>query len=266
MNDHDVDDVAFLTGVNHYQSQNGIHKRSLYEHNGVAVCSQNRALIIASVVLSILFLSSLIIAYVGPQNDCPCIGEKPVFLQDEDLNGAKRPVIPIATSGEVFPWNNVRLPTSTGMPRPKTSGVSSANIPTILSTSSHKYGNAETKDFWSVLSKHSNHSINVKAIMDTWSRQMGFPVIRISRITPQHSSNSSTTPAPPPMIEYSATQTRFLLTNEPYGRNDSKLLLPRSPYDYKWYVPLSYYTDQTGYKEQEIVWMNMTDAHKSKYL
>lgn len=43
--------------------------------------------------------------------DCPCIGEKPVFLQDEDLNGAKRPVIPIATSGEVFPWNNVRLPT-----------------------------------------------------------------------------------------------------------------------------------------------------------
>ncbi|XP_017303049.1 leucyl-cystinyl aminopeptidase-like, partial [Diaphorina citri] len=111
MNDHDVDDVAFLTGVNHYQSQNGIHKRSLYEHNGVAVCSQNRALIIASVVLSILFLSSLIIAYVGPQNDCPCIGEKPVFLQDEDLNGAKRPVIPIATSGEVFPWNNVRLPT-----------------------------------------------------------------------------------------------------------------------------------------------------------
>lgn len=49
-------------------SQNGIHKRSLYEHNGVAVCSQNRALIIASVVLAILFLSSLIIAYVGPQN------------------------------------------------------------------------------------------------------------------------------------------------------------------------------------------------------
>ncbi|KAI5740215.1 hypothetical protein M8J76_001759 [Diaphorina citri] len=651
MNDHDVDDVAFLTGVNHYQSQNGIHKRSLYEHNGVAVCSQNRALIIASVVLSILFLSSLIIAYVGPQNDCPCIGEKPVFLQDEDLNGAKRPVIPIATSGEVFPWNNVRLPTfahplryvinihpnlttldvkgqvsidfqvekdfnyivfhaknltitektlidrknhntkiqvvkmleysagqqvyiefkenlrkktnytlilryytrlnqdmegfylssyttrdgkkkylatthfeptyarsafpcfdepqfkarfkmsifrdrfhislfnmpitstddvgfymGTGLlrddfqesvemstylvafvvcdyqaitdvtakgvsvsvyappdllpqakfalntsthmmdfyeeffgvpyPLPKQDLIAIPDFGTgamenwglityretsilydeqetsasghnwvavvvahelahqwfgnlvtmrwwndlwlsegfasfleyygvdhvmpgwnmmdqfildktqqalgldALSTShpisvtvhdpveieaifdtisyskgaailymlekflgqgtlraglndylnTHKYGNAETKDFWSVLSKHSNHSINVKAIMDTWSRQMGFPVIRISRITPQHSSNSSTTPAPPPMIEYSATQSRFLLTNEPYGRNDSKLLLPRSPYDYKWYVPLSYYTDQTGYKEQEIVWMNMTDV------
>lgn len=44
-------------------------------------------------------------------SDCPCIGEKPVFLQDEDLNGAKRPVIPIAITGEVFPWNNVRLPT-----------------------------------------------------------------------------------------------------------------------------------------------------------
>lgn len=49
-------------------SQTGIHKRSVYEHNGVAVCSQKRALCIATVVLSILFVVSLIIAYAGPQS------------------------------------------------------------------------------------------------------------------------------------------------------------------------------------------------------
>ncbi|XKL69322.1 hypothetical protein PGB90_007091 [Kerria lacca] len=114
MNDHDVDDVAFLTSVNHYRtngSQSGIHKRSLYEHGGVAICSQRKALIIAFIFLSVLFLASLIIAYFGPQNDCPCIGMKPMFLTEENGVNASRTVIPIATNGEIFPWNNLRLPT-----------------------------------------------------------------------------------------------------------------------------------------------------------
>lgn len=49
-------------------SATGIHKQSLYEHNGVAVCSQRRALIIASTVFAILFAIAIIIAYAGPQN------------------------------------------------------------------------------------------------------------------------------------------------------------------------------------------------------
>lgn len=48
-------------------SQTGIHKRSVYEHNGVAVCSQKRALFIATIVMAILFTISLILAYAGPQ-------------------------------------------------------------------------------------------------------------------------------------------------------------------------------------------------------
>ncbi|KAK9509379.1 hypothetical protein O3M35_006710 [Rhynocoris fuscipes] len=50
------------------ESQNGMHKRTVYEHNRVAMCSQKRALIVATVVLSILFTISLIIAYAGPQS------------------------------------------------------------------------------------------------------------------------------------------------------------------------------------------------------
>ncbi|XP_046689288.1 LOW QUALITY PROTEIN: endoplasmic reticulum aminopeptidase 2-like [Homalodisca vitripennis] len=106
MSEQDVDDVAFLTG----DSQTGIHKRSVYEHNGVAVCSQKRALCIATVVMAILFTISLIIAYAGPQAECPCAGEKPASLDGEDEEGVRN-VIPIATNGEIFPWNNPRLPT-----------------------------------------------------------------------------------------------------------------------------------------------------------
>jgi glutamyl aminopeptidase len=44
------------------------NKRSLYERNGVAVCSQKRALAIAAAVFASLFTISLIIAFAGPQN------------------------------------------------------------------------------------------------------------------------------------------------------------------------------------------------------
>jgi len=43
--------------------------------------------------------------------DCPCIGDKPVFLPDDDGVNRSRSIIPIATNGDIFPWNNVRLPT-----------------------------------------------------------------------------------------------------------------------------------------------------------
>ncbi|XP_023702695.1 endoplasmic reticulum aminopeptidase 1 isoform X2 [Cryptotermes secundus] len=106
MSDQDVDDVAFLTG----DSQTGINKRSLYEHNGVAVCSQKRAMFIATIVFATLFVISLIIAYAGPQNECPCAGEKPHDLGEETLSNSTGQAVPLATNGEVFPWNNVRLP------------------------------------------------------------------------------------------------------------------------------------------------------------
>ena len=36
---------------------------------------------------------------------------KPLFLTEEDGVNASRSIIPIATNGEIFPWNNLRLPT-----------------------------------------------------------------------------------------------------------------------------------------------------------
>lgn len=53
-------------------------------------------------------------------------------------------------------------------------------------------------------------------------------------------------------------QSRFLLTSQIASK--VKHRAAPSQYDYKWYVPLSFYTDITSYREQEVVWMNMTDG------
>lgn len=76
--------------------------------------------------------------------------------------------------------------------------------------------------------------------MDTWTRQMGFPLISVSQ-------DGST---------ITANQTRFLMTHDQY--NTSSLEEPKSSYGYKWYVPLSFYTNLQ--EEEDMIWMNMTDG------
>lgn len=56
--------VVFFTG----DANSNLHKRNIYEQNGAAVCSQKRALCIATVVFASLFATSLVIAYAGPHN------------------------------------------------------------------------------------------------------------------------------------------------------------------------------------------------------
>lgn len=96
MTEQDVDDVAFLTGTNHSvsapithsicqssplihnpcdaggvvgnESNAGTTKKSLYENHGVAACSHNRALCIATIVFALLFTIAIIIAFTGPQS------------------------------------------------------------------------------------------------------------------------------------------------------------------------------------------------------
>lgn len=42
--------------------------------------------------------------------DCPCAGERPASLDGDDDEYVQN-VTPYATNGEIFPWNNPRLPT-----------------------------------------------------------------------------------------------------------------------------------------------------------
>lgn len=43
-----------------------------------------------------------------------------------------------------------------------------------------KYNNAETKDLWSHLQRFSKE-INISRVMDTWTRQMGYPVLTVEQ-------------------------------------------------------------------------------------
>lgn len=77
--------------------------------------------------------------------------------------------------------------------------------------------------------------------METWTQQMGFPLITISR-----EGN-----------EIIATQERFLLTAE--NTNTTIRQMPKSKFEYKWYVPLTFITDNDT-DPVNTVWMNMTDV------
>jgi len=77
--------------------------------------------------------------------------------------------------------------------------------------------------------------------MDTWTLQMGFPIIRVSL-----ENNNRTV---------RAVQERFLLNPQDNITLEETV---ESPYDYKWYVPLTYVTDLRP-REMKLVWMNMTD-------
>ena len=45
--------------------------------------------------------------------------------------------------------------------------------------SKFEYGNAVTADLWHELSGVSSQQLNITRIMDTWTRQMGYPVLTV---------------------------------------------------------------------------------------
>ncbi|CAH1153367.1 unnamed protein product [Phaedon cochleariae] len=105
---------------------------------------------------------------------------------------------------------------------------------------SYKYMNAETKDLWNVFSRNVNQTLDVKTVLNTWTNQMGYPLVTMKR-----EGN-----------EILATQSRFLVTAERI--NNSHLTHPKSTFDYKWYIPLTYFTNNDS--DIKYVWMNMTDV------
>ncbi|XP_050691073.1 glutamyl aminopeptidase-like [Eriocheir sinensis] len=90
-----------------------------------------------------------------------------------------------------------------------------------------EYANAVTQDLWNELTAAWAGSVpegqkgDVGAIMNTWTQQMGFPVVTVKRSAPN---------------TFTLSQERFLLDpNAEYDPNDSV-------FRYKWDVPVSYTT------------------------
>ncbi|XP_064072043.1 glutamyl aminopeptidase isoform X1 [Vanessa tameamea] len=98
----------------------------------------------------------------------------------------------------------------------------------------YEFGNTITKDLLTSLEPYfnkNNPDLNLMYIMDTWTRQMGFPLLIV---TPGDETNT-----------YVITQKRFLIDPEAVVKQDSSN-------KYRWFVPVTYATKQ-GPKEN-ILW------------
>ncbi|KAL5020171.1 hypothetical protein ScPMuIL_003063 [Solemya velum] len=104
----------------------------------------------------------------------------------------------------------------------------------------HKFSNAETRDLWDAMTmaSHTIGGVNVSSVMDTWTQQMGFPVVTLRK-------NGQTV---------TATQKRFLLY--PQSSVEEEFV---SPFNYKWYIPFNYVTS-TNQKDVKRVWMNKSSV------
>lgn len=103
----------------------------------------------------------------------------------------------------------------------------------------YKYKNAASNDLWACLSKATNHSIDVKKVMDTWTLQMGYPVVNVRRDPKDDKS-------------ILVTQERF--TSDVQKPNKTQ----KSGFHYKWEIPLTYYFENSREQVQSD-WLHLND-------
>ncbi|XP_058986730.1 glutamyl aminopeptidase-like [Musca domestica] len=109
-----------------------------------------------------------------------------------------------------------------------------------------KYKNAVTDDFLTEIDK-LNLGFDVKAIMRTWTEQMGLPVVEVEQIS---------------ATQYKLTQKRFFSNPDDYNG-----VYDDSPFDYKWSIPITYKTSASSdvqrvwfYYDQNAVTINLPSA------
>ncbi|XP_022814656.1 glutamyl aminopeptidase-like isoform X1 [Spodoptera litura] len=99
----------------------------------------------------------------------------------------------------------------------------------------YEFGNTVTQELLSSLEpyfKRDFPDLNLTYIMDTWTLQMGYPVLQVKR------GDEANT--------FAVSQSRFLIDPDAVYPNDSK-------FNYKWFVPITYKTDTAT--KNEITWL-----------
>lgn len=96
----------------------------------------------------------------------------------------------------------------------------------------HAFQNAETIDLFTVIQETCGNQINIISIMDTWTRQMGFPVVDVAK----HKNM------------FTLTQKRFL------AKANTTFDPSESPFGYKWTIPITYTTSKNS--EPTLIWFD----------
>ena len=120
----------------------------------------------------------------------------------------------------------------------------------------NKYSNAEQDDLWNFLTSaaHEDHAldtnITVKEIMDTWTLQMGFPVIHVQR---SYGSENKIV----------MQQERFLLFED----KEASLNETEKGIIYKWWVPISYTTPGGNFSDTKAkIWIKPDDTEVTQII
>ncbi|XP_063166501.1 glutamyl aminopeptidase isoform X2 [Candoia aspera] len=99
----------------------------------------------------------------------------------------------------------------------------------------YHFKNAKTDDFWAAMEQVSGKP--VKEVMDTWTRQMGYPLLKVH-------------------LNSTVTQQRFLL--DPKADPSQ----PSSQFSYKWNIPVKWYEGNTSniifYNKSELAGITIT--------
>lgn len=70
------------------------------------------------------------------------------------------------------------------------------------------YKNAETQDLWNHLQTYSD-GVNITAVMDTWTRQMGYPLVNVVRDANNKLTLSQTRFLADSSIQYDLNESAF---------------------------------------------------------
>ncbi|XP_026481876.1 glutamyl aminopeptidase-like [Ctenocephalides felis] len=105
----------------------------------------------------------------------------------------------------------------------------------------HQYGNARTTDLLHQLQIIVKDEMDLTKIMDTWTRQMGLPVVTVTK---------GEKPG-----EFVLTQKRFL------ADPDKESQAEPSPYNYRWEIPITYITNVKD--DYKLEWFPREDAQKT---
>ncbi len=100
----------------------------------------------------------------------------------------------------------------------------------------YSFKSAVTQDLLDELTAASSEKLDVTKIMDTWTRQKGFPVLNVSRKSDK----------------YVIRQERFLANADMNSNDDAE-----SPFGYKWEVPVTFFTSKDSETRQK--WFHLDD-------
>ena len=116
----------------------------------------------------------------------------------------------------------------------------------------NKFGNAQQDDLWEALTTAADtdgvldQSLSVKQIMDTWTLQMGYPLVNVERLY-----NLTNT--------VRVKQERFLL----YEDKEASLNETKDGISYRWWVPVSYVSSSGNFSNTAPKFWLHPDTHEA---